>query len=199
MLQKRIFDIVFAMLGIIFLSPLFILIAISIKLTSSGPVFFRQQRVGQYTKIFWIHKFRTMINNSEQLGPKITVSGDKRITLIGRLLRKTKLDELPQLIDVILGDMSLVGPRPEVPEYVAYYPLEVKDIIFSVKPGITDWASIYMIDESNILATAMDPKKLYIETVLPQKLEFAVKYVNSYSLSQDIKIIVTTILKIIRR
>ena len=148
---KRSFDIICALCGLIILSPVLLLIIVLTKLTSTGPVFFRQTRVGQYEKLFQIHKFRTMIVNAEASGLKITVGRDPRITSIGHFLRKTKLDELPQLIDVLMGTMSLVGPRPEVPEYVQYYTNEVKAIVLSVRPGITDWASIKMIDENGSL------------------------------------------------
>ncbi len=170
-----------------------------IKLTSTGPIFFRQTRVGQYEQLFQIHKFRTMIVNAEARGLKITVGQDARITSIGRFLRKTKLDELPQLIDVLIGNMSLVGPRPEVPEYVKYYPTEVKAQIFKLKPGITDWASIKMIDENAILAKAENPEDEYIYKILPEKLAFAVRYAQTRSLTLDIYLIFLTIAKIFTR
>ncbi len=170
-----------------------------IKITSPGPIFFRQLRVGQFEIPFRIHKFRTMIVDAEAKGLKITVGQDPRVTKIGRFLRKTKLDELPQLIDVLVGNMSLVGPRPEVPEYVKYYPLEVRGIVFRVKPGITDWASIKMIDENLILAKAEDPQKAYIDRLLPEKLAYAVKYVKTRTLLGDIGIIGLTVIKIFIR
>jgi lipopolysaccharide/colanic/teichoic acid biosynthesis glycosyltransferase len=139
-----------------------------------------------------------MVENSTQLGEQITPSTDSRITRIGQFLRRTKLDELPQLFDVLRGKMSLVGPRPEVPEYVDLYPDNVKRVIFSVKPGITDWASIMMMDEGDMLAMATDPKVEYIHNILPQKLSFAVKYVETRTFKQDLIIIITTILKIFK-
>ena len=196
---KRSFDIICALCGLIILSPVLLLIIVLIKLTSTGPVFFRQTRVGQYEKLFQIHKFRTMIVNAEASGLKITVGRDLRITSIGHFLRKTKLDELPQLIDVVLGKMSLVGPRPEVPEYIQYYPDKMRGIIFSVRPGITDWASIKMIDENEILARSDDPQQAYIQQILPEKLSYAVRYVQTRSLKLDIYLIILTIRKIFTR
>lgn len=199
MIIKRFFDIIFSFAGLIILVPLFILIAVLIKATSDGPIFFRQIRVGRYGHKFLIHKFRTMVSDAENIGPQITIGQDKRITGIGRFLRKTKLDELPQLIDVLAGKMSLVGPRPEVPEYVETYQKEIRDIVLSVRPGITDWASIKMIDENQILADSADPRQLYITKILPQKLAYAVEYVNTRSFLTDLSIILTTIGKIFIR
>lgn len=196
---KRVFDIICALCGLIVLSPVLFLIIVLIKLTSAGPVFFRQTRVGQYEKLFQIHKFRTMIVNAEASGLKITVGRDPRITPIGHFLRKTKLDELPQLIDVLMGTMSLVGPRPEVPEYVQYYTNDIKAIVLSVRPGITDWASIKMIDENDILARARDPQQAYIQQILPEKLAYAVRYVQTRSLRLDVYLILLTISKIFTR
>ena len=196
---KRVFDIICALCGLIILSPVLLLIIVLIKLTSTGPVFFRQTRVGQYEKLFQIHKFRTMIVNAEASGLKITVGRDPRITSIGHFLRKTKLDELPQLIDVLMGTMSLVGPRPEVPEYVQYYTNEIKAIVLNVRPGITDWASIKMIDENDILARASDPQQAYIQQILPEKLAYAVRYVQTRSLKLDVYLILLTISKIFTR
>lgn len=196
---KRVFDIICALCGLIVLSPVLFLIIVLIKLTSAGPVFFRQTRVGQYEALFQIHKFRTMIVNAEASGLKITVGRDSRITPIGHFLRKTKLDELPQLIDVLMGTMSLVGPRPEVPEYVQYYTNDVKAIVLSVRPGITDWASIKMIDENDILAGASDPQQAYIQQILPEKLAYAVRYVQTRSLKLDVYLILLTISKIFTR
>ncbi|RTK93229.1 MAG: sugar transferase [Neisseriaceae bacterium] len=199
MFAKRIFDIVFSALGLIILMPVFIIIGIVIKLTSSGGIFFRQTRVGQYGIPFSIHKFRTMVTDAESKGLKITVGADNRITTIGRVLRKTKLDELPQLIDVLFGDMSFVGPRPEVPEYVAVYPDNIKQKILSIRPGITDRASIEMIDENEILAKSNNPEQTYINEILPIKLNYAVEYIDNYSFFGDIKIILETLKKIIIR
>lgn len=199
MIMKRVFDIISSAIGLILLSPIFLIIALLIKSTSAGGVFFRQDRVGLNGQIFSIYKFRTMVTNAESLGPKITIGKDSRITTIGHILRKTKLDELPQLIDVFLGKMSIVGPRPEVPEYVAFYPTEVKDIVLSVRPGITDWASIKMIDENLILDLSDNPKETYIQKIMPEKLDFAVKYVKTRTFKQDLLIILMTFVKIIKR
>lgn len=199
MLAKRFFDIICAGGGLILLAPLLLLISLSLKLTTPGPVFFRQTRVGQYQRLFQIHKFRTMIVNAENHGLKITTTNDPRITALGRFLRQTKLDELPQLFDVLIGHMSLVGPRPEVPEYIPYYPQEVCRIIFRLKPGITDWASLAMIDENAILAQAADPQQAYIQQILPTKLAYAVKYAQSRSLFLDIHLIILTLVKLVKR
>jgi lipopolysaccharide/colanic/teichoic acid biosynthesis glycosyltransferase len=194
---KRIFDIVCSLLGLILLAPFFIIISILIKIITPGPIFFRQIRVGRYGREFSIHKFRTMVVNAESIGPKITIGNDGRITRIGRFLRKAKLDELPQLIDVLQGNMSLVGPRPEVPEYVKIYPKEIKDIVLSVRPGITDWTSIRLIDENLVLSKADDPKLAYINEVLPEKLADAVNYVKTRTFLTDLTIILATIYKLI--
>lgn len=196
---KRLFDILCALGGIFILSPLFIIIMLVIKVTSRGDVFFRQARVGKNEKIFRIHKFRTMVTNAEAHGLKITVGRDPRITRIGYLLRKTKLDEIPQLIDVLFGNMSLVGPRPEVPEYTQFYPPEIRKKVFSVRPGITDEASIVMIDENDILSKSSNPEQTYIQEILPLKLSYAVKYVDSHNLLLDISLIVKTVMKIFTR
>lgn len=196
---KRIFDLLVAAVGLIILSPIFVIIALLIKFTSNGPVFFRQERVGLTGIVFRIHKFRTMIEDAESLGPKITIGKDNRITKIGHVLRKTKLDELPQLMDVLIGNMSLVGPRPEVPEYVAMYPQEIRQKILSVRPGITDFASIAMIDENQLLAKSNNPQDAYINDVMPKKLELAVKYVDTQSFKQDVIIIFLTFLKLFWR
>ena len=196
---KRFFDLIMSSIGLIVLLPLFVIIAILIRINSRGEIFFRQTRVGLHGKEFKIHKFRTMITNAEQIGEKITIGNDNRITKIGSILRKTKLDELPQLIDVFYGKMSLVGPRPEVPEYVKLYPNEIKQIIFSIRPGITDYASIMMIDENIILSKSHNPKQCYIEEIMPQKLKYAVEYVKTRNFIIDIKIIFLTFGKIITR
>lgn len=199
MLSKRIFDIICSFIGLIILSPVLIIIAILIKLSSSGGVFFKQRRVGLNSRLFFVYKFRTMVPDAEIRGLKITIDKDPRITKLGELLRKTKLDELPQLFNVLIGNMSLVGPRPEVPEYVNLYPEDIKRIVLSVKPGITDWASIKMIDESDILGKSQNPKDTYIKVIMPEKLNFAVNYVRNRSLCGDIVIIFATLFKIIKR
>lgn len=198
MLAKRILDLAASGVGLLVLAPLLALIGIVLKLESAGPVFFRQERVGQFGKLFRIHKFRTMMVDAEPKGLQITVSADPRVTRVGRFLRKHKLDELPQLIDVFVGDMSLVGPRPEVPRYVEYYPPDVKDIVLSVKPGITDRTSIDFRGESEILGRAADPHRAYIDEILPVKLKGYVDYVRTRSLLGDVRIILATLAAIVR-
>jgi lipopolysaccharide/colanic/teichoic acid biosynthesis glycosyltransferase len=196
---KRIFDLFFSSLGLIVLSPLFFVISVFIKLDSKGPVFFRQKRVGLNEVPFFIHKFRTMYVDAEARGLKITVGADVRITKVGAFIRKYKIDELPQLIDVFLGTMSLVGPRPEVPVYVEKYPSDLRKKIFSMRPGITDWASIEYKDENDILAKAADPENAYIKEVLPAKLGYYEKYFHQASLLTDFKIILATVLAILSK
>ena len=163
--MKRLFDIFFSGIGCILLLPVFIAIAVCIKFDSRGPIFFRQVRVGLQGENFLIHKFRSMYINSESKG-RLTVGADTRITKVGGVIRKYKLDELPQLIDVFVGKMSLVGPRPEVPEYIRCYPDDVRDKVLSVRPGITDNASLEMIDENDVLSNYKDPRSAYIEIIL---------------------------------
>lgn len=197
-MAKRLFDMVFALLGLAVLLPFFFIIAVWIKLDSKGPVFFRQMRVGRGGVLFRIHKFRTMDLNSESVG-RLTVGNDSRVTRIGHFLRRYKIDELPQLIDVIVGNMSLVGPRPEVQEFIDCYPSEVKREVLSVRPGITDLASIEMVDENEILAGYFDYKKAYIECILPIKQQYYLEYARKNSLFGDVIIIIKTISKIISR
>jgi lipopolysaccharide/colanic/teichoic acid biosynthesis glycosyltransferase len=193
MLAKRLFDVIVAALGLLLLSPLLIAIALWIKLDSPGPVFFRQERVGRGGVLFRIHKFRSMRADAPLAGPQLTVGADPRITRAGQLLRRTKLDELPQLIDVLAGSMSLVGPRPEVPRYVALYPAALRDKVLSVRPGITDPASIEYRDESALLARATDPERVYIEQIMPAKLRCAASYVDRMSLANDVRLIGATL------
>lgn len=197
MLAKRLFDLLFTIPGFLLLAPFMLIIAIWIRLDSKGPVFFRQERVGQSGKPFRILKFRTMCIDAEAKGRQITVGNDPRITKSGTFLRKYKLDELPQLLNVIKGEMSLVGPRPEVPRYVAMYPEDTRQIVLSVPPGITDFASIEYKDENDILGSAVDPDKAYIEEILPAKLGYYLRYVQTRSLKLDFMLIVKTIRKII--
>ncbi|AVA36759.1 MULTISPECIES: sugar transferase [Cupriavidus] len=197
-MAKRIFDLVASALGLLVLAPLLLALALLVKLESPGPVFFRQERVGRYGRLFRIHKFRTMVTDAERQGLQITVGADRRVTKVGTVLRKYKLDELPQLIDVVAGDMSLVGPRPEVPRYVDCYPADVREIVLSVRPGITDWASIEFKDENEILGAAKDPQQAYITEVLPIKLRYYVKYVKERSFFGDLWVIVSTIKSLVR-
>jgi len=196
-MSKRLFDLVLAGVGLIVLAPVFAAIALWVKLDSPGPVFFRQVRIGQHGKPFRIHKFRTMLPSSGT-PLQLTVGEDSRITRSGRFLRRLKLDELAQLVDVVQGSMSLVGPRPEVPKYVALYPDDVRAIVLSVKPGITDSASIRYRNESEILARAADPEREYVEAILPVKLQYYVQYVNTRTLAADLRIILKTLGAIIR-
>lgn len=190
---KRLFDIVASLFGLIVLSPLLFFCVLWIRYDSKGPIFFRQERVGLYGKVFQIHKFRTMVIDAENHGLAITVGDDQRITNSGQFLRHYKIDELAQLIDVLEGKMSLVGPRPEVQKYVEFYPVDVREIVLSVRPGITDLASIKYRSESEILAKADDPERAYIEEVLPEKLRYYVDYVRNRSFLGDIQIILKTI------
>ena len=193
---KRIFDIILSLLGLIILLPFMLIIAILIKLDSKGPIFFKQVRVTKNGREFEIFKYRTMRVGSDKYS-QISVGKDNRITNIGAFLRKYKLDEIPQLINVLLGDMSLVGPRPEVPKYVVLYTDEQKEIL-KVRAGITDYASIEFSDENDLLASEEDPEKAYIEKVMPKKIELNKKYITEISILTDIKIILLTIKKILK-
>ena len=197
--MKRSFDFMISLIGLILLSPVFFFIAVAIKLDSIGPIFFRQVRIGQYGLQFHIYKFRTMIVDAETKGLKITVKKDPRVTRVCAILRRYKLDELPQLIDVLINNMSLVGPRPEVPKYVALYSPEIRDIIFSVKPGITDNASIHYRLENSLLTSLSNSEKVYIEEILPKKLRLNVDYVKHQSFWGDIKIIFKTLISLIKK
>lgn len=197
-MAKRLFDVFASIVGLLLLTPVFILIALWIKVDSSGPVFFRQVRVGCRGRLFRIHKFRTMRVDAEKLG-RLTVGVDSRITRSGHFLRKTKIDELPQLIDVLLGKMSLVGPRPEVQEFIDCYPEDVRKKVLSVRPGITDKASIEMVDENEILANYDDAKQAYIDVVLPIKQAYYLEYVDSQSFLLDLKLIFLTLIRIFTR
>jgi lipopolysaccharide/colanic/teichoic acid biosynthesis glycosyltransferase len=196
---KRLLDIIGALFGLAVFSPLLVFVAIWIKLDSKGPVFFRQERIGQYGRPFRIHKFRTMVTDAEARGLQLTTCGDRRITRSGCFLRKYKLDELAQLIDVLNGNMSLVGPRPEVPKYVTHYPADLKEIALSVKPGITDFASIEYRDENDILANSPDPERAYIEQVLPAKLKLHKRYASEQSFWLDIYLIAKTAMLVFGR
>lgn len=197
-MSKRLFDIFFSAVGLILLLPLFLFVSIWVKLDSKGPVFFRQKRVGLWGEHFSIHKFRTMNVDSESVG-RLTVGRDNRITYSGHFLRKSKIDELPQLIDVFIGKMSLVGPRPEVPEFIQYYDEDLKDKILSVRPGITDEASIEMVDENEILSNYSDPRAAYIEHILPVKQRYYLYYVDNNTIANDVFLIFKTVFKIISR
>jgi lipopolysaccharide/colanic/teichoic acid biosynthesis glycosyltransferase len=184
---KRTLDILLSALGLVLLAPVFLVVALAIKLDSPGPVFFRQERVGRHGRSFRIFKFRTMTVTPPNSGPQITVGGDARITRVGQFLRRSKIDELAQLIDVLRGTMSLVGPRPEVPKYVAKYSPEQRERLLSVRPGITDFASLRFRNESDILAQAADPERAYVEVIMPEKLRVAANYVEHASLAADLR------------
>jgi lipopolysaccharide/colanic/teichoic acid biosynthesis glycosyltransferase len=192
---KRTFDVLCSGFGILCLSPLLLLIALWIHLDSRGNIFFLQTRIGQHGKRFKIIKFRTMRNDSS--GLKLTIGKDVRITRSGHFLRKYKLDELPQLFNVFKGDMSLVGPRPEVPEYVALYPDSIRDFVLSVPVGMTDYASIEFSNENEILAASAQPEIDYVEKILPIKLAYHQQYVVEHSLLLDILLILKTFKRIL--
>ena len=193
--MKRLFDIVCSFFGLLCLSPLFIFIAIAIVLESKGGIFYRQERIGKNGIAFRLFKFRSMRPDSDKKGLLTVGSRDNRITKTGYYIRKYKVDELPQLINVLIGDMSLVGPRPEVKKYTDLYNAEQKKVL-SVQPGITDWASLEYFEESDLLSKSSDPEKTYIDEVMPAKLKINQKYIEHHSLGEDIKIILLTIKRI---
>jgi lipopolysaccharide/colanic/teichoic acid biosynthesis glycosyltransferase len=192
-MAKRLFDILASALGLVLLAPVLAIVAVWIRLDSPGPVLFRQVRVGRHGTPFRIHKFRTMVDDAARGGRAITVGADPRITRAGAVLRRAKLDELPQLIDVLRGDMSIVGPRPELPRYVETYPAELRDKVLSVRPGITDPASIRFRNESELLARAADPEREYVDVVLPQKLRLSAQYAEQATLASDLRLIGQTV------
>jgi len=194
---KRLLDIIVSLISIILLLPIFAVIAILIKLDTKGPIFYIQQRVGRDFKKFGLYKFRTMVVNADKIGLLVTKDRDPRITRVGYYLRKWKLDELPQFFNVLKGDMSLVGPRPEVERYIDLFRDEYK-VILSIKPGITDYATIHFRDEEDIIAQFEDVEKGYTEIVLPKKIELYKKYIEEISLMTDIKILFLTFLKVLR-
>ena len=193
----RFFDFILSLVGLVVLAPIFIVLAIWIKIDSKGPVFYKQVRVGRNGIDFGLFKFRSMVVDADKKG-LITVGGrDPRITRSGYFIRKYKLDELPQLINVLVGDISLVGPRPEVRKYVDLYTDEQQKVL-SVKPGITDYASIEYMDENEILGKSSDPEKTYIEEIMPEKIKYNMKYILNKNISEYFKIIFLTLLKIVR-
>lgn len=194
---KRLFDMAVAGAGLIGLSPFLLLVALLIKLSSTGPVLFRQERMGRGFRPFDIVKFRTMVPDAEKLGGTLTAGTDPRVTGIGRLLRRTKLDELPQLVNVLKGEMSLVGPRPEVPRYVELFREDYNELL-TVRPGMTDPASIKYRSESEILGGEGDPEEIYVADVLPDKIALAKDYVRRASFRADLELIVRTLLSLSR-
>jgi len=192
---KRFFDLFWTIPGLLILSPFFLLVAFLIKLDDGGPVFFRQERVGRGGKPFRIWKFRTMVIDAERLGLQLTVGPDPRISRIGKYLRQFKMDELPQLFNVLAGEMSLVGPRPEVPKYVAMYSTDQRRVL-NLAPGITDPASIKYKDENSVLASASDPEKSYIEKIMPEKIRLNLDYSDRAGLWSDFLVILRTLVNI---
>lgn len=195
MIAKRGMDLVGAGIGLIVLAPVFAVIALAIKVDSSGPVFFRQTRIGRHFRPFKIYKFRTMVTDAEKYGALVSTGDDQRITKMGHTLRKFKIDELPQLINVFSGEMSLVGPRPEVPRYVEVFRKEYEEIL-TVKPGITDFASLEYSDENEMLRGVQNPEEKYLAEILPAKIEFYRKYLREQSIWTDFKLIIKTIWKL---
>ncbi len=193
-MAKRLFDVIASALGLLLLSPLLLAAAVWVRLDSPGPVLFRQRRVGRFGVPFTIHEFRTM---RVEPGAAITVGEDPRITRSGRVLRQTKLDELPQLWDVLRGAMSLVGPRPELPRYVELYPEALKHAVLAVRPGITDPASLAYSHEADLLAAAADPEREYRDVILPAKLRLSADYAARASLASDLKLIGRTLLRVL--
>jgi lipopolysaccharide/colanic/teichoic acid biosynthesis glycosyltransferase len=196
---KRLFDLTVASIALLLLAPLLALLALTIRLDSPGPVFFRQVRVGRHGREFRIHKFRTMVADAPAQGLPLTVGEDPRITRVGRWLRRTRLDELPQLLDVLQGTMSLVGPRPEVPRYVALYPPDLRQRVLAVRPGITDPASLQGLDEAAMLAAASDPEREYVQVLLPRKLRLAAEYAERASLATDVAVLLRTVRALVAR
>ncbi|HWH73663.1 MAG TPA: sugar transferase [Methylibium sp.] len=198
-MAKRLFDLLLAAIGLLLLSPVLFAIALAVRLDTPGPALFRQQRVGRGGRLFRIHKFRTMVADAPQRGPGLTIGEDARITRVGRFLRAKRLDELPQLIDVLKGDMSLVGPRPELPRYVALYPPALRERVLALRPGITDPSSLAHLDEAARLAAAPDPEREYVEVILPGKLRAAADYAARASLATDIGVLLRTLRALLRR
>ena len=197
LLIKSIFDRLMAIILLFALSPIFLLLAVWIKVDSDGPVFFRQERVTQYGKTFKIYKFRTMVQNAEQIGAQVTSKGDMRVTSVGKALRKCRLDELPQLINILEGTMSFVGTRPEVPKYVASYTDEMKATLL-LPAGVTSIASIRYKDEDTLLDAADDVDACYIQNVLPAKMEWNLRSIVEFSFFRELKVMVETVLAVIR-
>jgi lipopolysaccharide/colanic/teichoic acid biosynthesis glycosyltransferase len=194
-MTKRALDIVGAAAGLLVLAPVFAVVAVLIKLDSPGPVIFRQQRIGRGFRPFWIYKFRTMVQDAPARGALVTVGQDPRITRIGRLLRQSKIDELPQLWNVLTGDMALVGPRPEVPRYVELFRRDYEEIL-RVRPGLTDLASLKYSDEAAVLGQSEDPEGEYLRRLLPDKVRLAKEYIQRSSIGYDIRLIGRTMVKL---
>ena len=193
--MKRTFDFVVALLGLVLVFPLWGVVALSIRMDSKGPVFFRQERIGRGFQPFLIIKFRTMVRDAPRQGGPITFGNDPRITRVGRILRKTKIDELPQLINVLKGEMSLVGPRPEIRPYVELFRQDYEEIL-KVRPGITDLASLRYRNEAEVLGQSQNPEEEYVRRILPEKIRLAKEYLQGASLAGDLALIFKTLLKL---
>ncbi|MFO0582487.1 MAG: sugar transferase [Anaeromyxobacter sp.] len=192
---KRLLDVLLAGTGLVVLSPLLLGLAAAVRLSSHGPAVFRQERMGRGARPFTLLKLRSM--TTDEGGPSVTSAGDRRVTPLGRFLRRYKLDELPQLINVVRGDMSLVGPRPEVRRFVEAFPEAYAEVL-TVRPGLTDYAAVAYRDEETILSTAEDPEALYLREVLPRKIELYREYIRTMSLTTDLRLILQTIAVIVR-
>lgn len=197
LILKRIFDIVVSLVMLIILLPVFILLGIAIKVDSSGPIFFRQERITQYGRKFKIFKFRTMVNNAEKLGTQVTVGNDSRITKVGSFIRGCRLDEISQLLNILIGDMTFVGTRPEVKKYVDHYTNEMMATLL-LPAGVTSLASIYYKDEAELLEKSTNPDKTYIRKILPEKMEYNLQSIENFNFLEDIKIMFMTVLAVIK-
>ena len=194
---KRVFDVIVSLIMLITLLPVFIILGIAIKIDSKGPVFFRQERITQYGRTFRIFKFRTMVNNAEKLGTQVTVGNDSRITKVGSFIRNCRLDEISQLLNILTGDMTFVGTRPEVKKYVDYYTKEMMATLL-LPAGVTSLASIYYKDEAELLEKSENPDKTYIEEILPEKMEYNLQSIEKFNFMEDIKIMFMTAFAVIK-
>ena len=197
LILKRIFDIVVSFIMLIILSPVFVFLGIAIKIDSKGPVFFRQERITQYGKTFKIFKFRTMVNNAEKLGTQVTVGNDARITKVGKFIRDCRLDEIAQLLNILTGDMTFVGTRPEVKKYVNHYTKEMMATLL-LPAGVTSLASIYYKDEAKLLDKSNNPDKTYVEEVLPGKMKYNLQSIEEFNFFEDIKTMIKTVIAVIK-
>lgn len=197
LLAMRLFDIAASIALLVLLSPVFLVLAVIIKLDSKGPVFFKQVRITQYGREFYIFKFRTMVSNAESLGAQVTSKNDNRLTELGKTLRKFRLDEIPQLINILLGDMSFVGTRPEVPKYVRAYTNEMMATLL-LKAGVTSEASVKYKDENSLLNAAKDPEKTYIEQILPEKMKYNLASIKAFSFWGELKTMIKTLFAVIK-
>lgn len=197
LILKRLFDIIVASTMLVILSPIFIVLAVAIKIDSPGPVFFRQERITQYGRVFRIFKFRTMINNADKIGTQVTIKNDSRITRVGTFIRNCRLDEISQLLNIITGDMTFVGTRPEVKKYVDKYNNEMLATLL-LPAGVTSLASIYYKDEAKLLEGVEDTDKTYVEKILPEKMKYNLQAIREFSFIEDIKLMFKTVLAVIK-